>query len=138
LTRATRLIFLPQTNALCRARLTATAHGNARSDIGAYERQANDLVVPAQFDFDGDGRADLSVFVPVSKTGIFFALPIRIVWHAVGFATTNSRQPITTATAKPKSPCGATARRKTKSYSIFEQLDNIFESSNSVEPAISR
>jgi hypothetical protein len=38
--------------------------GGARSDIGAYERQPNELVVPALFDFDGDGRADLSVFRP--------------------------------------------------------------------------
>ena len=38
--------------------------GSARSDIGAYERQPNELVVSSTFDFDGDGRADLSVFRP--------------------------------------------------------------------------
>ncbi|MGC2234656.1 MAG: choice-of-anchor Q domain-containing protein [Pyrinomonadaceae bacterium] len=36
--------------------------GSKISDIGAYERQSNDLVVPAAFDFEDDGRADLSVF----------------------------------------------------------------------------
>jgi hypothetical protein len=33
-------------------------------DIGAYERQTNDVVVPAMFDFDDDVKADLSVFRP--------------------------------------------------------------------------
>ncbi|HEX9960631.1 MAG TPA: FG-GAP-like repeat-containing protein, partial [Pyrinomonadaceae bacterium] len=46
-------------------------NGGARSDIGAYERQANALVVPALFDFDGDGRADLSVFRPSNQTWYF-------------------------------------------------------------------
>jgi hypothetical protein len=46
--------------------------GSARSDIGAYERQPNELVVPALFDFDGDGRADLSVFRPSEQSWYIF------------------------------------------------------------------
>ena len=40
-----------------------------RADIGAYERQSNDVVVPASFDFDNDGRADLSVFRANDRSG---------------------------------------------------------------------
>ena len=47
-------------------------NGGARSDIGAYERQPNELVVPALFDFDGDGRADLSVFRPSDQSWYIF------------------------------------------------------------------
>ncbi len=39
-------------------------------DIGAYERQTNDIVVPAAFDFDDDVRADLSVFRPSDNSAI--------------------------------------------------------------------
>jgi hypothetical protein len=45
--------------------------GGARSDIGAYERQANEPVVSTLFDFDGDGRADVSVFRPSNQTWYF-------------------------------------------------------------------
>ncbi|HEX8249603.1 MAG TPA: FG-GAP-like repeat-containing protein [Pyrinomonadaceae bacterium] len=47
--------------------------GGARSDIGAYERQANALVAAALFDFDGDGRSDLSVFRPSQGTWYYNA-----------------------------------------------------------------
>jgi CSLREA domain-containing protein len=40
------------------------ATGGNGSDIGAFERQANDVTISTPFDFDGDGRADLSVFRP--------------------------------------------------------------------------
>ena len=43
----------------------------ARADIGAYERQSNDVVVSAMFDFDNDGRADLSVFRPMADPAVF-------------------------------------------------------------------
>ena len=42
-----------------------------RADIGAYERQSNDVVVSAMFDFDNDGRADLSVFRPMADPAVF-------------------------------------------------------------------
>lgn len=44
--------------------------GGARSDMGAYERRLIDVVPPASFDFDGDGRADLGVFRP--SNGIWY------------------------------------------------------------------
>lgn len=34
------------------------------SDIGAFERQASDITIVTQFDYEGDGRADVSVFRP--------------------------------------------------------------------------
>jgi hypothetical protein len=53
-------------------------NGEARADIGAYERQPNELIAPALFDFDGDGRADLSVFRPSEQ-----------IWYILG--STNSQ-----------------------------------------------
>ena len=44
------------------------APGGDGSDIGAFERQFNDNPVPTIFDFDGDGKADISVFRPGSGT----------------------------------------------------------------------
>jgi CSLREA domain-containing protein len=41
------------------------AGGNG-ADIGAFERQFNDLTPGTFFDYDGDGRADLSVFRPTA------------------------------------------------------------------------
>ena len=41
---------------------TRPGTGTTLPDIGAYELQSNDVVVPAAFDFDDDGRADLSIF----------------------------------------------------------------------------
>jgi CSLREA domain-containing protein len=40
------------------------ASGGNGSDIGAFERQANDVSGLTLFDFDGDGKADVSVFRP--------------------------------------------------------------------------
>ena len=40
------------------------APGSDGSDIGAFERQANDISSRTLFDFDGDGRSDVSVFRP--------------------------------------------------------------------------
>lgn len=41
------------------------ATGGNGSDIGAFERQSSDVSVSStQFDFDGDGKADVSVFRP--------------------------------------------------------------------------
>lgn len=42
------------------------ASGGDGSDIGSFERQTNDPTrfYPAEFDFDGDGRGDVSVFRP--------------------------------------------------------------------------
>jgi hypothetical protein len=37
---------------------------NGTVDIGAFERQANEASSGAPFDFDGDGRSDVSVFRP--------------------------------------------------------------------------
>ncbi|HEX8738370.1 MAG TPA: choice-of-anchor Q domain-containing protein, partial [Pyrinomonadaceae bacterium] len=42
------------------------AAGGDGSDIGAFERQNVETTRGAQFDFDGDGKADLSVFRPSS------------------------------------------------------------------------
>ncbi len=38
--------------------------GPPRSDIGAYERRLSDILPASPFDFDGDGRTDVSVFRP--------------------------------------------------------------------------
>jgi (2Fe-2S) ferredoxin len=43
-----------------------TPGGNG-TDIGAFEKQVFDLPRRAQFDFDGDGRADISVFRPTDR-----------------------------------------------------------------------
>ena len=40
------------------------AVGGDGSDIGAFERQPEDVRFKTKFDFDGDGRADISVFRP--------------------------------------------------------------------------
>ncbi len=40
------------------------SNGNG-SDIGAFEKQANDSNFTALFDFDGDGKSDISVFRPI-------------------------------------------------------------------------
>ncbi|HLM60034.1 MAG TPA: choice-of-anchor Q domain-containing protein, partial [Pyrinomonadaceae bacterium] len=40
------------------------SNGTARADIGAYERRPTDFVQSAFADFDGDNRADISVFRP--------------------------------------------------------------------------
>jgi uncharacterized delta-60 repeat protein len=37
---------------------------NGTVDIGAFERQANDISYATRFDFDGDGRTDISVYRP--------------------------------------------------------------------------
>ncbi len=42
------------------------------SDIGAYERQALEPFLSTPFDFDGDGKADLSIFRP--GTGFWYLL----------------------------------------------------------------
>jgi len=44
--------------------LIPNAPGGNGSDIGAFERQANDVGPKSRADFDGDGRTDLSVFRP--------------------------------------------------------------------------
>jgi CSLREA domain-containing protein len=45
------------------------ASGGNASDIGSFERQTNDVVVPAApFDFDGDGKTDASIFRPSDGT----------------------------------------------------------------------
>ncbi|HMS10823.1 MAG TPA: choice-of-anchor Q domain-containing protein, partial [Pyrinomonadaceae bacterium] len=38
------------------------ASGGNGSDIGAFERQPTDIVKPAPYDMDGDGKTDVSVF----------------------------------------------------------------------------
>lgn len=38
--------------------------GNARSDMGAFEREGATTTLRAPFDFDGDGKSDISVFRP--------------------------------------------------------------------------
>lgn len=48
------------------------AGGGNGSDIGAFERQANDVSISTLFDFDGDGKADISVFRP--SNGIWYLL----------------------------------------------------------------
>jgi FG-GAP-like repeat/FG-GAP repeat len=63
----------PARNAADPANNPATdQRGLARTtpDIGAYERQANDVVVPAMFDFDDDVKADISVFRPNANPAI--------------------------------------------------------------------
>ena len=40
------------------------ADGGDGSDIGAFERQINEINLRTPFDFDGDGRADIAVFRP--------------------------------------------------------------------------
>jgi hypothetical protein len=54
--------------------------GTSRSDIGAYERQTTDRTTPEQFDFDGDGRADISVFRPMPE-------PASNYWYVLQSST---------------------------------------------------
>jgi len=62
-------------------------NGNARADIGAYERRLTDFVQSAFADFDGDGRSDYSTFRPSNNTWFirrssnnsFFGIPFGFV-----------------------------------------------------------
>lgn len=58
--------------------------GGARADIGAFERRPVEFTQAAFTDFDGDGRADISVFRPSS--GSWFLLnSSNNAFSAVGF-----------------------------------------------------
>lgn len=43
-------------------------NGTARADMGAYERRLTDTIRLNSFDFDGDGKADVSIFRPGNAT----------------------------------------------------------------------
>ena len=57
------------------AALTADQRGMPRNgavDIGAFERQAKEVSSATPFDYDGDGKSDVSVFRP--STGLWYLL----------------------------------------------------------------
>ena len=53
--------------------LIPNATGGDGADIGAFERQSSDVPIGVAFDFDGDGKTDISVFSPVGRRMVVFA-----------------------------------------------------------------
>lgn len=68
-------------------RPVAIRTATARVDIGAYERQTADRTIPEPFDFDGDGKADISVFRP--STNVWYLQRSLSGATATTFGATN-------------------------------------------------
>ena len=58
-------------------------NGTSRSDIGAYERRLTDMITAEPFDFDGDGKADVSVFRP--ENGAWYLQQSTAGFTGIGF-----------------------------------------------------
>jgi CSLREA domain-containing protein len=65
------------------------AVGGDGSDIGAFERQNTDVNRNVPFDFDGDGRADVSVFRP--DTGYWYLLDSTTGFNSVQFGLSTDK-----------------------------------------------
>ena len=85
------------------------APGGDGSDIGAFERQANDISSQTLFDFDGDGKSDVSVFRPSNSVWYLLQSQNGFAATVFGLPKTKSFRRIMTATAKPILPFIATA-----------------------------
>ncbi len=67
----------------------SNATGGDGSDIGAFERQSDDLIVTTLFDFDGDGKSDISVFRP--ENGAWYLQQSRSGFLGLQFGASNDR-----------------------------------------------
>lgn len=67
----------------------ANAPGGDDSDIGAFESQTNDVSRPTPFDFDGDGKSDVSVYRP--SNGVWYLLNSNAGFSAVQFGISTDK-----------------------------------------------
>lgn len=69
--------------------ITPNAPGSDGSDIGAFEVQASKFFSTAPFDFDGDGKSDISVFRPTDS--IWYLLRSQSGFGAVSFGISSDK-----------------------------------------------